>query len=173
MSKRQERPDGRLSTVRETRKQSHIFISAAGKYEVWWVGVEHLIQSVDQLPIFFCFLADHQLFEAHIHTQEHQCWSPMIKTIYLPTLWNLLRAHGHEVQKEQVPKKSDWFTDEVVSAAEIIFGYFSTNDTWCHLCPAVIGGDSERGLLENIKLGFHFVKCATNTVKSNNTHFIY
>lgn len=27
--------------------------------------------------------------------------------------------------------------------------------------------------LENIKLGFHFVKCATNTVKSNNTHFIY
>lgn len=55
VSKRRERPDGRLSTVRETRKQSHIFISAACKYEVWCVGVEHLIQSVDWLPIFSLF----------------------------------------------------------------------------------------------------------------------
>lgn len=71
MSKRQERPDGRLSTVRETRKQSHIFISAACKYEVWWVGVEHLIQSVDRLRIFFCFLADHQLFELSEGSYSH------------------------------------------------------------------------------------------------------
>lgn len=78
------------------------------------------------------------------------------------------------MQKEQVPKKSDWFTDEVVSAAEITYLAISLQMIRDVISvQRLLVVTANEVFLENIKLGFHFVKCATNTVKSNNTHFIY
>lgn len=70
-----------------------------------WTFNSKCWSTADIFLVFWLTISCLSCPKAHIHTQEHQCWSPMIKTIYLPTLWNLLRAHGHEVQEGTSPKE--------------------------------------------------------------------